>query len=136
MKKSPTPPCLTHVQAADGDAVSAELHVLVMPSIDGGFIAQGIEIDYVASGETEEEVRNRFADGFCRTIMSYLERKRDLAGLFKTATPAEYRQAYFAQATGPILRCAVGRLSDQELPESAPVPKYLNFVRTNHAYAA
>jgi hypothetical protein len=135
--KTKTPhPCMTHVQGDHGQAVAAELHVLIMPGEDGGFIAQGIEIDYVAAGATEEEVQDHFAKGFCATIVSYLKRGRDLSGLFKTDTPAQYRKAYFATDIQPVLRCAVGvREQGVQVPESAPIPAYLNFVRAAHARA-
>ena len=137
MKKTSSPhPCVAHVQDGDAQGVAAELHVLIVPSLDGGFIAQGIEIDYAASGATEEEVRDHFATGFCATVISYLKRGRDLSGLFKTDAPAEFRQAYFANEIQPVLRCAVGvKEKGVRIPSSAPVPEFLNFVRPARAHA-
>ena len=128
--------CMTHVESDGRQAVAAEMHVLVFPGIDGGFVAQGIEIDYVASGQTEEEARDHFAEGFCRTVRSYLTKGRDLSGLFKTATPAEYRQAYFASEGGDVFKCVVGLRSVGELPKNAPVPDVLNFINGGRSLAA
>lgn len=128
MTKKQTPhPCLSHIEEKDIQAVGAELNVLIYQGLDGGFIAQGIEIDYVASGNTEEEVRDRFADGFCRTILAYLKRERPLDGLFKSQAPAEVRQAYFAGQERDIFRCEVGL--KKQIPETAPVPRTLAFHR-------
>lgn len=130
MKKKAPHPCVAHVKNGSAQAVAAELHVLIVPGIDGGYVAQGIEIDYTASGASEDEVREHFAKGLCATIVSYLKRGRDLAGLFKASVPAEFRQAYFSNQIQPILRCAIGvENTDVEIPESAPIPAFLNFVR-------
>lgn len=135
MKTNKTPhPCIAHVAEGDSQAVATELHVLIMRSIDGGFVAQGIEIDYVATGESEEQVRDHFASGFTETILSYLRRGRDLAGLFKSATPAQYRHAYFASETQDVLRCAV-RFQGNEIPAAAPIPEYLSFRRSHKLLA-
>lgn len=117
---------MTHVASGENHAVAAELRVLVMPSVDGGFFAQGLEVDYVASGTTEEEARDRFARGFVATIQSYLRRGRDLGALFaKARTPPEYVQAYFQGATKHVLRCSVTEV--QGLPADAAIPRTLNF---------
>lgn len=128
MTKKQTPhPCLSHFEEKGIQAVGAELNVLIYQGSDGDFIAQGIEIDYVASGSTEAEVRDRFADGFCQTILSYLRRDRPLNGLFKSQAPAEILQAYFAGQERDILRCEVG--FKKQIPVTAPVPRTLAFHR-------
>lgn len=120
-------PCLAHVQDGDRHGVAAELHVLVMPAAEGGFFAQGIEIDYVATGATEQEVRDHFANGFIATVLAYLKRGRDLKGLFKSVAPIEVRQAYFASKDRPVLRCAIAHKDDASLPDD--VPHVLNFIQ-------
>lgn len=136
MKKTSPHPCVSFLEDGPSKAVAAELHVLIVPGLDGGFIAQGIEIDYVASGRTEDEVRDHFAKGFCATVVSYLKRGRDLSGLFKTDAPKEFREAYFSSAIQPMFRCAVGlKETGVDVPESAPIPAFLNFVRSTRAVA-
>ena len=117
---------MTHLASGENHTVAAELRVLVMPSVDGGFFAQGLEVDYVATGATEEDARNRFARGFVATIQSYLRRGRDLGSLFaKARTPPEYIQAYFQSATKHVLRCAVTEVPG--LPPDVAIPRTLSF---------
>ncbi len=126
---------MTHVANGESHAVAAELRVLVMPSADGGFFAQGLEVDYVATGATEAEARDRFALGFVATIQSYLRRGGDLTALFaKARTPPEYVQAYFAGAVKHVLRCAVSEV--EGLPEGAPMPKTFSFCSTDRPRTA
>jgi hypothetical protein len=135
MEKKPHP-CVAHVQTGTAQAVAAALHVLIVPGIDGGYIAQGIEIDYAASGATEDEVREHFAKGFCSTIVSYLRRGRDLNGLFKTSVPGEFRRQYYGGDIQPVLTCAVGvRETGVHVPERAPIPEFLAFVKPARAAA-
>jgi hypothetical protein len=124
-----TKPTMTHVASGESHAVGAELHVLVMPSCDGGYFAQGLEIDYTATGATEAEARDRFARGFTATIQSYLRLGRDLGALFsKARTPPEYVQAYYASARRHVLHCmviAVDVPDDTQRP--AAIPRQFSF---------
>ncbi len=116
---------MAHVKAGDIHSVIAELRVLVMPT-EGGYFAQGLEIDYVATGETEEEVKERFAEGFVRTVHANIRRGRGLNGLFKSSTPPEHFQSYLASAMRPVLSCQVAI----QLPEEARnlIPSVLSFL--------
>ncbi len=127
---------MTHAASGGNHAVEAELRVLVMPSADGGFFAQGLEVDYVATGATEREARERFAHGFTATIQSYLRRGRDLGALFsKARTPPEYEQAYFAGARKHVLHCVVVE-GVGNLPADAQVPRRLSFCSTDRPQVA
>lgn len=129
MKSSP-PNCLKHLRAADRQVVGAALNVLVFPSADGGFVAQGIEIDYTATGATEEDAREHFAQGFCSTIVSYLKRGRPFDGLFKTSTPRQYVQAYFSGNFRQVFAFQVTEIKPGVVvPEGAPVPERINFMQ-------
>lgn len=128
-------PVLAHADDGDVQTVAAELRVLIAPAMCGGFVAQGIEIDYVATGTTEDEAREHFAAGFIATIRSYMKRGRSMAGLFKSNVPAEARQAYFAQSTRPIFRCAVAEAFGA-LPLDATVPRSIAFIRSSTALHA
>ena len=126
---------MTHVASGENHAVAAELRVLVMPTADGGFFAQGLEIDYVATGATEAEACDRFARGFVATIQSYLRRGTDLTALFaKARTPPEYVQAYFAGVNKHVLHCAVTEV--EGLPEGAPIPRTFSFCSTDRPQVA
>ena len=51
-----------------------EVRVVVYPSADGGWIAQGLEIDYTAQGESLEEAKQNFSEGLDRTlVLNYAE---------------------------------------------------------------
>ncbi len=118
---------LAHVDDGRQQAVLAELRVLVAPSALGGYVAQGLEIDYVACGDTEEEARTRFSRGFVATVRKFISRQRPLDGLFKTSAPAEARRAYFAATTQHVFRCAVFQ-GLEEIPADIGVPRSLAFV--------
>ena len=123
---------VAHHHADDGDTVTAALNVLVCPAEEGGFIAQGIEIDYLATGATEELAREHFAEGFSLTVASYLKRKRPLDGLFKTRTPAEFIKQYFAAPTQPVFVCLI---EQKQMPKTTGIPQKLAFHRAGCALA-
>lgn len=123
---------VAHSHTEDGDTVTAALNVLVCPAEEGGFIAQGIEIDYLATGATEELAREHFAEGFAMTVATYLSRQRPLDGLFKTRTPAAFIQQYFASPSQPVFVCLV---EQKQLPKTVGIPKTLAFHRADCALA-
>ncbi|MEH6420981.1 hypothetical protein [Pseudomonas sp. CGJS7] len=128
-------PVMAHVQVGDREAVAAELHVLLCEAADGGYLAQGIEIDYTATGATEEEAKDHFAKGFTRTVKAYLERNRALEGLFKSRTPAEYIAAYYEGTVRPELCCVVTHRR-VEVPAHVPVPHVIAFLKQREQTAA
>jgi len=126
---------LAHVEEGRLHAVAACLHVLVVPSEDGGYYAQGIEIDYGASGATVEEAKKHFERGFVETLRAYVRRGVDLAKLYTVSTtPDEYKEAYAVARRQPVFECVVG----VEVPEAANnrVPNCLGFVLSPAAVAA
>jgi hypothetical protein len=71
-----------------------DLHVLLVPDGDS-WIAQGIEIDYIAQGDTPEQAKEYFEHGFTKTIALYLKDDGDITGFLRWAPPeviAEYNQ--------------------------------------------
>ncbi len=123
---------LMHERDGDHSRVVAELRVLVLPAAEGGFVAQGLEIDYVATGVSEDEARERFAKGFVATVSAYLRLGRDLAGLFKSQTPGVYWKAYFEGVEHSVLGCVVSQDVSAELPPLPPglaVPHRLHFMK-------
>jgi hypothetical protein len=127
---------IEHAHAGDVHAVKAELHVLITQSEDGeGFVAQGLEIDYVATGDTEEAARDHFARGLVATIQAMCKRGRDLAALItKSRAPTEAWAKYFSASNQHILRCiSVTDLRDSlpNLPNNAPVPHRVHFAALN-----
>lgn len=99
---------IKHGHSADGSrhAIVAQLRVLIAPSVDGGYYAQGLEIDYVSTGKTIEEVKNNFTRGLLLTVESYIRRNRSLMALFsKSHTPPEAWQAWFEGANKDHVTC-------------------------------
>jgi len=115
---------MAHHRSGDSDTVTAALNVLVCPAEEGGFIAQGIEIDYLATGATEDLAREHFADGFAMTISAYLNKGRSLDGLFKSRTPAEFIKKYFSAPSQPVFMCLV---EQKRMPAVTGVPSTLAF---------
>jgi len=125
---------IAHAWAGDRHGVAAVLRVLVSHSETGDyFVAQGIDIDYVATGKTHDEVRNTFAEGFLRTVYSMLSRGRDLAALFsKSAAPQEVVAAYEAAESKEVLPCLASIDLTDRLPARAAVPHKVVFHAVDH----
>jgi hypothetical protein len=109
---------IAHVRDGDNHVVAAQLHVLIT-STEEGFVAQGLEIDYCASGRTVEEVQEHFAEGFLKTVASLLRRGRPLGSLFKSKTPQEVWQEYIDGSRRDQLTCATYVDLSNKLPQSA-----------------
>jgi hypothetical protein len=133
MSKSPTL-VLSHADNGRDHAVLAELRVLVAPGVQGGFIAQGLDIDYVASGATEEDARARFANGFVATVRAFIRRNRSLDGLFKTQAPAEARAAYFSGTDQHVFRCVLTEQLE-DIPAGFAMPRAFAFISSPVAIA-
>jgi len=73
----------------DHTVVVNALRVLITEEPNGWF-AQGVEVDYFASGETLEDVQRRFVSGLTASIVEHLQRYGDLQRLIKWA-PANVR---------------------------------------------
>lgn len=70
------------------EAELLNLQVILAPEA-GMWVAQAVEIDYAAAGESLEDVRERFEDGLAGTIHEQLKMFGDLDALL---TPAPARQ--------------------------------------------
>lgn len=113
---------VAHVNDGDLHAVAAALRVLITPADAGGFVAQGLEIDYVATGETVVEAQDHFARGLCLTIESLIRRNRPLSALFKNRTPPEAWQAFMDSETKDMLTCATVVDLRPKLPKNSSFP--------------
>jgi hypothetical protein len=88
----------THVQTKDDQhaVLLSDLHVMVEHN-GATWFAQGVEIDYAASGASLEDVQDRFERGLRRTIEANLKRFNSIERLLKYA-PAEVREQFHASA--------------------------------------
>jgi hypothetical protein len=84
------------VDAPDGSqvVVCENLRVLVTKQ-DGVWIAQGLEIDYAAEGDTIPQVKQRFEQGLAMTIESHLRVHNNIRKLLSAQAPPELWAEYF-----------------------------------------
>jgi len=124
-----TKTAIAHAWSGDRHGVAAVLRVLVSHSDAGDYyVARGIDIDYVATAKTQDEVRNSFAEGFLRTVYSMLSRGRDLTSLFtKSRAPAEVMAAYEAAEAKELMPCIASIDLSDRLPARAEVPHKVVF---------
>lgn len=112
---------VAHHRSNDGKhTVAAQLRVLVCPAEEGGYVAQGLEIDYCSTGATVEDVQKRFATGFLMTVEALIKRGRPLSALFKSVTPPEIWQEYIDSAKEDQLICGTVIDLSEKLPGNAP----------------
>lgn len=128
---------VAHVQDGNRHAVAASLRVLIRPADAGGYVAQGLDIDYVATGGSVDEVKQIFAEGLVRTIRSLIRRGRPLSALFKGKAPQEAWQAYIDHGAGDELLCGTFMDLREKLPADARFPftalEYCETPETCHA---
>ena len=75
-----------HVHREDNHAVLiAALRVLIQPDTEGLWFAQGIEIDFAASGTSLDDVKRRFVNGLSETIHAHLEKFGSIDKLLRFA---------------------------------------------------
>lgn len=93
------PASVSHAQDDSGHKIVLKnLHVLVSHE-DGVWIAQGLEIDYVAEGGSFEEVQAAFVKGMERTIDENLRRFNTIESLLVPA-PMDTWQPYLSAEPG------------------------------------
>ena len=112
---------LTHEREGDSHTVDATLRVLIYKS-EGHYVAQGLEIDYLSRGETDEAAKNNSAAGLIRTIEANLRRGRGLGGLFKSRTPPDCWQKYMNSKRQNELSCTLLLNLEDRLPVAAGFP--------------
>lgn len=111
---------MSHTKDGDRHAVAAHLRVLIVPGADGGFVAQGLDVDYVATGLSVEDAQERFAEGFLRTVRAIIRRNSRLDSLFKSKPPREAWGAYMESDRQDALVC--GTVVDLTEDVAARIP--------------
>jgi len=84
------------------EVVVWNLHVIVTND-DGGWFAQGLEIDYAAQGTSLDEVKKNFEDGLAATIQAHLTLHDNLDQFLKPA-PQEIWQELSNAVTNKKLK--------------------------------
>lgn len=89
----------TSVKWSKDSAEVKALHVMVMP--DGaGWFAQGLEIDYAASGATEEEAKQNFVHGLGITLCENLVMYGHIRKMLVPASQEAWNEYYEAPKDG------------------------------------
>ena len=93
-----------HAHVGDHHAVAVSLRVLLVEDTSGWF-AQGLDIDYAASGQSVDAVKKNFEDGFCATVHEHLVMHGNIERLLKPADQSAWKEFYAESATGLEFSC-------------------------------
>src|SRR6476660_3872107 len=92
------------------------IRVFITPDENNGF-AQALEIDYAAQGNSLEDVKKSFADGFCATIHEHLKIFGNIEKLLKPAPPEVWAEVF---GSGSKLRLYSQLSFHKNLPSMLP----------------
>lgn len=81
-------PTVVHMCQDDSHAVLIHNLRVLVAERDGVWDAQGVEIDYAASGDSLEDVQRRFERGLGKMIQLHLQRFGSISRLLKFAPEA------------------------------------------------
>ncbi len=81
------------------------------------WFAQALEIDYAAQGNSLEDVKNSFEDGFCATIHEHLKIFGNIKKLLKPAPPEVWTEVF---GSGSKLRLYSQLSFHKNLPSMLP----------------
>ena len=85
MNQDSPPTSVVHVEGEDTHAVLIQsLRVIIMREGDQWF-AQGLELDYAAAGESQDDVKSRFENGLSATISEHLKVYGSVEKILKVA---------------------------------------------------
>lgn len=74
-----------HIQAENNHSVCVAALRVLLSEGDGGWYAEGVEIDYAAYGKTLKEAQENFEKGFIRTIHLHIAKFGNLDKFIKWA---------------------------------------------------
>lgn len=119
-----------HRRNDDGSHL-VEIHALKVLLLQEGrhWIAQGLDLDYAAAGESIADAKQRFSEGLLQTICAHIKKNESLEALIRPA-PREYWQLYYR--TQRTLETSVQELPDSH-SELAGVFKKLAFLQPTAA---
>jgi len=94
------------------------LHVVVTND-DGGWFAQGLELDYAAEGTSLETVKKHFEDGLAATVQAHLTIHGNLEQFFRPAPPEVWQELSNAAATKKMI---LRHISTHDVQAQLPPP--------------
>jgi len=71
-------------------SVGIALQVILAEQEKNAWVAQGIEIDYAAEGETAAEAKMHFEQGLCATVLAHMIQQKPLGGFMAGAPPHDW----------------------------------------------
>lgn len=90
-----------HAQSGSEHYVAvSQLRVLLLKE-NAGWFAQGLEIDYAATGVDIEEAKRNFESGFYKTVHEHITLQGSIENLLKIA-PQEAWSEYFVRASDSL----------------------------------
>jgi hypothetical protein len=93
-KKKGAVTAAVHTHEGNTHVVSlSALRVMLLEDTNGWF-AQGLEIDYAASGASLDEVKKNFEDGFCATMHEHLTMYGNIERFLTVANKAAWDEFY------------------------------------------
>lgn len=84
-------------QGGDHVVSIGNLRVMICQDSERDWYAQGLEIDYLAQGDTLDEVQEAFCDGLAWTVEEHLKSYGDITRLLRPA-PQDVWAEFFAKA--------------------------------------
>jgi len=95
VKRRPTSATAIHAKTTDGEHHIVGIgNLRVAIASDGQYwTAQGLEIDYIAQGESLADARRQFEDGLASTIQQHLNMFGDIKRLLVLAPPEIWAEA-------------------------------------------
>ncbi|MBY0498854.1 MAG: hypothetical protein K2P74_04445 [Nitrosomonas sp.] len=80
-----------------GNEDTSQLLTVMLTAEDGGWFAQGLEIDYAACGATLEEAKENFAHGLVSTMTEHMKMHESLKHFLVPASPEVWNVYYEAK---------------------------------------
>jgi predicted RNase H-like HicB family nuclease len=114
--------------------ILADIKVLILND-DGGWFAQGLDIDYSAQGDSIEEVKQRFEHGLQRTLEANLDAYGEIYRVLKVA-PQEYWDTYWKQHKQWFITMGVIHSVEAPAPTRQPFTFNINYAQRAEPVAA
>lgn len=124
-----------HAQDGEMHVVGVKALRVMLLADEGGFFAQGLEIDYAACGATIEEAKNNFESGLEKTVHEHLVMHGGITKLLKLAPQEAWD--LFINAPKDSLKASFTTLQFHQVKKEAGFPfNKLEFVEPHYAMAA
>ena len=86
-----------HIKDSDNHIVHLDKLTVLITQEDDSWIAQGIEINYFAYGDSVEDVQEAFEIGLFETVKEYLNKNGNIISMLQWA-PSEIINEYYEDA--------------------------------------